>query len=36
VLLTSDNQILALAKNHKLTVHKTHIVLNGPILKVRT
>jgi hypothetical protein len=34
VLLTSDNQILALVKAHKLTLRKTRIVLNAPILKV--
>ena len=34
VLVTSDNQILALAKAHKLSLQKTHIVLNAPILKV--
>jgi hypothetical protein len=34
VLLTSDNQILALAKKGKLTVKDAHIVLNAPITKV--
>jgi hypothetical protein len=34
VLLTSDNQILALAKKGKLTVKKTNVVLNCPIVKV--
>jgi len=33
-LLTSDNQILTLAKRHKLTMHATHIILNCPITKV--
>ncbi len=33
-LLTSDNQILALAKHHKLTMHATHIILNCPITQV--
>jgi hypothetical protein len=35
VLLTSDNQILALAKKGKLTNQKTNVVLNAPILKVK-
>jgi hypothetical protein len=34
VLLTSDNQINALAKKGKLTMRDAHIVLNAPILKV--
>jgi hypothetical protein len=34
VILTSDNQILALAKKGKLTVKKTNVVLNCPIVKV--
>lgn len=33
-LLTSDNEINALAAKHKLTVKNTHIVLNAPITKV--
>ena len=33
-LLTSDNQINALAKAHKLTVRDAHIVLNAPIIMV--
>lgn len=33
-LLTSDNQINALEKKHKLTVRDAHIVLNAPITKV--
>lgn len=33
-VVTSDNQINALAKAHKLTVRDTHIVLNAPIIKV--
>jgi hypothetical protein len=34
VLLTSDNQIKALAAKHKLTLTDLHIVLNAPILKI--
>jgi hypothetical protein len=34
VLLVKDNQIEALAKQHKLTVTDAHIVLNAPILKI--
>jgi hypothetical protein len=34
VLLTSDNQINALAAKHKLTLRDLHIVLNAPILKI--
>lgn len=34
VMLTSDNQINALAKKGKLTVRDAHIVLNAPITKV--
>ena len=34
VLLTSDNQIKALAAKHMLTLRDLHIVLNAPILKV--
>ncbi|HXY80759.1 MAG TPA: hypothetical protein VEH55_05275 [Gaiellaceae bacterium] len=34
VLLVQDDQINALAKQHKLTVTDAHIVLNAPILKV--
>lgn len=34
VLLTSDNQILALQKRHKLTLRKTNVILNCPITKV--
>lgn len=34
VVLTSDNQILAAEKAHKLTVRTSRIVLNAPILKV--
>jgi len=34
VLLTSDNQILALAKKGKLVIHHAHTVLNCPIIKV--
>jgi hypothetical protein len=34
VLLTSDNQINALAKSGKLTNKDAHIVLNAPITKV--
>jgi len=34
VVLTSDNQILALAKKGKLTTHTTSIVFNAPIIKV--
>jgi amicyanin len=34
VLLTSDNQILALAKKGKLTTHESGTILNCPIVKV--
>jgi len=34
VLLTSDNQILALAKKGKLVIHHSRTVLNCPIVKV--
>jgi hypothetical protein len=34
VLLTSDNQILALAKKGKLTTKTTMVILNCPIVKV--
>ena len=34
VTLTSDNQIIALAKKGKLTMHATHIMLNCPIINV--
>jgi hypothetical protein len=34
VLLTSDNQINALAKKHELTITDPHIVLNAPITSV--
>ena len=34
VLLTSDNQIKALAKKGKLTLRDAHVVLNAPIIKV--
>jgi hypothetical protein len=34
VLLTSDNQINALAKTGKLTSQDAHIVLNAPITSV--
>jgi hypothetical protein len=34
VMLTSDNQINALAKAHKLTVKDAHIVLNAPVIAV--
>jgi hypothetical protein len=33
-LLTSDNQIIALAKKHKLIVRDAHIVLNAPMITV--
>lgn len=35
VLLTSDNQILALAAKRKLSVQSTNVVLNCPIIKVK-
>ena len=34
VLLTSDNQILALQKKGKLTLSQNHVILNCPIVKV--
>jgi hypothetical protein len=34
VLLTSDNDILAMQKNGKLTLTKTKIVINAPVTKV--
>ena len=34
VLLTSDNQIKALAKKGKLTLRDAHVVLNAPVVKV--
>jgi hypothetical protein len=34
VLLTSDNQINALAKSGKLTNQDAHVVLNASIIKV--
>jgi hypothetical protein len=34
-VLTSDNEINALAAKHKLTVTASHIVLNAPILTVK-
>jgi len=34
VLLTSDNQIKALASKGKLTLRDAHVVLNAPIVKV--
>jgi hypothetical protein len=33
-VLTSDNEINALAKGHKLTARDAHIVPNAPIIKV--
>ncbi|MDQ2744247.1 MAG: hypothetical protein M3Z66_18405 [Chloroflexota bacterium] len=34
VLLTSDNQILAMGKKGKLTIRESHVILNCPITKV--
>ena len=34
VLLTSDNQVAALARQGKLTIHANGVVLNCPIIKV--
>jgi len=35
VLLTSDNQILALQKSGKVTLQTNHVILNCPIIKVQ-
>jgi hypothetical protein len=34
VVLTSDNEIISMAKKGKLAMHETHLVLNAPIMKV--